>query len=180
MESNNVLPNLRLAKQLSIVAWIITAIVLILVGMMRRVKIDTGMDFSMLPAINAFLNTCTAIVLMIAYYYIRRKQIERHRRMIYVALILSALFLIGYVLYHFTTPETSYCKEDWTKTLYYVVLISHIVLAAIIFPFVLFTFIRGYTGQYARHRRMARWVFPVWLYVAISGPVVYLLLAPCY
>ena len=180
MVNNRSEPNLRLAKRLSVIAWMITAIVLLLVGMMRSVKLDVGVDFSMLPAVNAILNSCTAIVLIIAYYFIRQKQIERHRRMIYMAMCLSFIFLVCYILYHFTTPETLYCHEGWKRNLYFAVLISHIVLAAAIFPFVLFTFIRGFTGQYSRHRRMARWVFPVWLYVAVSGPVVYLMLAPCY
>jgi putative membrane protein len=177
---NNPTPNLPLAKRLSVAAWIITVIVLLLVGMMRRVKLDVGIDFSMLPAVNAILNTCTAIVLLIAYYFIRRKEIERHRRMIYVALSLSVIFLFCYVLYHFTTQETLYCGEGWMRTVYFILLISHIVLAAVIFPFVLFTFIRGFTGQYARHKKMARWVYWFWLYVAISGPLVYLMLSPCY
>jgi putative membrane protein len=180
VEINNTSPNLRLAKRLSIAAWIISVIVLLLVGMMRRIKLDVDIDFSMLPAVNAVLNSCTAIALILAYYFIRRKEIERHRKMIYVAMTLSFVFLVCYVLYHFTTQETTFCREGSIRTLYYIVLISHVILAAVIFPFVLFTFIRGFTGQYARHRKMARWVFPVWLYVAISGPIVYLMLAPCY
>jgi putative membrane protein len=173
-------PNIRLAKKLSVAAWIITVIVLLLVGMMRRVKLDVDMDFTMLPMVNAILNSCTALVLVIAFIFIRRKQVERHRNMIFVAMALSFVFLVCYVLYHFTTPETTYCGEGWMRTVYFTFLITHVVLAAVIFPFVLFTFIRGFTGQYARHRKMARWVFPVWLYVAISGPVVYLMLSPCY
>lgn len=173
-------PDLRLARKLSVAAWIITVVVLLLVGMMRRVKFDVDVDFSMLPAVNATLNTITAIFLVLAFMFIRRKNIEMHRNMIYVAVILSFFFLVCYVLYHFTTPETTYCGEGWLRPVYYIVLISHVVLAAVIFPFVLFTFIRGFTGQYERHRRMARWVFPIWLYVAISGPVVYLMLSPCY
>lgn len=180
MAINNVTPDLPLARKLSVVAWIITVIVLLLVGMMRRVKLDVGIDFSMLPMVNAILNTCTAVILLCAYYFIRKKQVHLHRRMIYTAMVLSLVFLVCYVLYHFTTQETLYCGEGWMRKVYFALLISHIVLAAVIFPFVLFTFIRGYTGQYARHKKMARWVFPVWLYVAISGPLVYLMLAPCY
>ena len=173
-------PNLALAKRLSVVAWVITVIVLLLVGMMRRVKLDVDMDFSVLPAVNAILNTCTALVLIVAYYFIRRKEIEKHRRMMYVAIMLSFVFLMSYVLYHFTTPETAFCREGWIRTVYFIVLITHVFLAAVIFPFVLFTFIRGFTGQYVRHKNMARWVYWVWLYVAVSGPVVYLMLSPCY
>jgi putative membrane protein len=177
---NNPVPRLQLARKLSVAAWIVSAIVLATVAMMRRVKLDVDVDFSMLPQVNAILNTGAAIALMLAYYFIRRKQIAKHRAMIFVAMGLSFVFLVCYVLYHFTTPETLFCREGWIRTVYFVLLISHIVLAAVIFPFVLFTFIRGFTGQYGRHRKMARWVFPIWLYVAISGPVVYLLLAPCY
>ncbi len=148
--------------------------------MMRRIHLEVDADLSFLPAINAILNTCTAIILVIAYYFIRKKQIERHRKMMYVAIILSFIFLCCYVLYHITTPETVFCREGWIRIVYYIVLISHVLLAAVIFPFVLFTFIRGFTGQYTRHRRMAKWVYPFWLYVAVSGPLVYLLLAPCY
>jgi putative membrane protein len=173
-------PNPELAKKLSVVAWIITVVVLLLVGMMRRAKLDVDVDFAMLPMVNAILNTCTAIVLVAAFVCIRKKQVEQHRNMIFVAMGLSFIFLVCYVLYHFTTPETTYCGEGWMRYVYYTFLISHVVLAAVIFPFVLFTFIRGFTAQYARHRKMARWVFPIWLYVAISGPIVYIMLSPCY
>ena len=180
MAINNPVPKLQLARKLSIAAWMISAIVLATVAMMRRVKVEVDADFSILPQVNAILNTGTAVALLIAYYFIRRKQIEKHRAMIYCAIALSFVFLLSYILYHFTTQETLFCGEGWVRPVYFVLLVSHIVLAAAIFPFVLFTFIRGFTGQYARHRKMARWVFPVWLYVAISGPVVYLLLSPCY
>ncbi len=173
-------PDLLLARRLNIAAWVVTVIVLAFVAMMRRVNIESAVDFSMLPAVNAMLNTVTALILVAAFVAIRRKLVTAHRRLMTTALAVSVLFLIGYVLYHFTTDETTFCREGWIRPVYYVVLITHIVLAAVILPFILFTFIRGYTGQYVRHRRMARWVWPLWLYVAVSGPAVYLLLAPCY
>ncbi len=188
--------NLRLAKRLNSAAWILTGVVLLLVGMMRRVKIPLpeGWDFSFLPPFHATVNALTAVVLLAAFYFIRRKNIRAHRRSIYLALGLSALFLLSYVAYHFTTPETLYgdlnrdgslSAEEMaavgsTRSWYLALLLSHIVLAALIFPFILFTFIRAYTGQYERHRRMARWVFPVWLYVAVTGPVAYYMLMPYY
>lgn len=188
--------NLRLAKRLNSAAWILTGIVLLLVGMMRRVKIPLpdGWDLSFLPPFHATVNALTAVVLLAAFYFIRRKNIRAHRRSIYLALGLSALFLLSYVAYHFTTPETLYgdlnrdgslsaeelAAVGSTRSWYLALLLSHIVLAALIFPFILFTFIRAYTGQYERHRRMARWVFPVWLYVAVTGPVAYYMLMPYY
>ncbi|MFZ4633748.1 MAG: DUF420 domain-containing protein [Saprospiraceae bacterium] len=173
-------PNPTLEKQLNVVAYIVSAVVLLLVAFMRRVKIDLGIDFSFLPPLHASLNAVTAVVLLFALYFIKQKQVDQHRKAIYLAFVCSALFLLSYVLYHFTTPETRYGGEGMMRTAYFVLLISHITLAAGIFPFILLTFIRAYTGQFARHRRMARWVFPIWLYVAVTGPIVYLMLLPYY
>ncbi|MCO6489361.1 MAG: DUF420 domain-containing protein [Phaeodactylibacter sp.] len=188
--------NIQLAKQMNTAAWVATGVVLLLVGLMRRVKIPIpeGWDFSFLPPFHATLNALTAVVLLAAFYFIKQKNIQAHRRSIYVAMGLSVLFLLSYVAYHFTTPETifgdanhdgSLSPEELAavgsaRTWYLVLLLSHIVLAALILPFILFTFIRAYTGQVERHRRMARWVFPVWLYVAITGPIAYYMLMPYY
>ena len=168
-------------KRLNKVAWTITAVILITVSSMRRVKIETDFDFSFLPVVHSSLNILTALVLILAFYYIRvKKDMYRHRNTIYVALVLSALFLLSYVLYHFTNDEVVFCKQGAIRYIYFFFLISHIVLAVIVLPLVLFTFNRAFTGQYSRHRKMARWVFPIWLYVAISGPVCFILLWPCY
>lgn len=169
-----------LEKRLNIVAWILTVLILGLITMMRRVKIDVDFDTSILPGINAMINTVTSILLLIALYFIKQKNVTAHKNTIYAAMICSIFFLLTYVMYHFTTEETSFCKEGMIKTVYYIVLITHVVLAGVIFPFILFTFIRGFTGQVERHRKMAKWVFPIWFYVAISGPIVYLMLKPCY
>ncbi len=167
-------------KKLNLAAYIITGLVFISVGLMRRIKIDVGVDLSFLAGVHALINACVALVLIVALYYIKQKQIEKHERMMFIALGLSVLFLISYVAYHFTTPETSFCKEGAIRTVYYFFLITHIVLAGISLPFILFTFIRGYTRQVSKHKKMAKWVYPIWLYVAITGPVVYLMLYPCY
>ncbi len=176
--SNN--PDIALAKKLNVAAWVITVAVLALVGMMRRVKIDTGMDFSFLPPFHATLNAITAVILIIAFVQIKRKNVDAHRKLMFAAIISSLLFLLSYVVYHFTTPETAYCFEGGIRYVYFTLLITHVILAAVIFPFILFTFIRAYTNQIDKHRKMAKWVFPLWLYVAITGPVVYLMLSPCY
>lgn len=174
--------NKALAKKLNIVASIITVLVLALVGVMRipHFKIPTSIDFSFLPPIHAALNTMTAIALIMAVYFVKQKNIAAHQKCNYLALGFSALFLVFYVVYHFTTAETLYCKQGTIRSIYFFILITHIVLAAVIFPFVLFTFIRAYTGQIEKHRKMAKWVFPIWLYVAITGPIVYFMLQPCY
>jgi putative membrane protein len=170
----------KLEKRLNIVAYIVSVVVLALVVLMRRIKIDLGIDFSFLPPVHASLNAVAAVFLLLAYYFIRNKNVEAHRRSIYAAFVCSALFLVSYVLYHFTTAETRFGGEGSVRYAYFFLLITHVVLAAVILPFILLTFNRAYTGQYARHRKMARWVFPVWLYVAITGPICYLMLKPYY
>ncbi|GJM33182.1 MAG: hypothetical protein DHS20C18_21830 [Saprospiraceae bacterium] len=188
--------NIQLAKKLNVWATVITIVVLILIGLMRRVKVDlpAGWDFSFLPPFHATVNALTAVVLLIAFYFIKQKNIEAHRKSIYLAIGLSVLFLLSYVAYHFTTPETIFGDANHDglvdaaelaavgsmRTIYLVLLLSHIVLAALILPFILFTFIRAYTNQIDRHRKMARWVFPFWLYVALTGPICYIMLMPYY
>jgi putative membrane protein len=166
-------------KRLNLVAWICTGIIWLLVGAMRRYKFDVGVDLSFLAGLNAIFNTGVFMALLTAFYFIRRKEIERHRRSIYIAMILSAGFLISYVGYHFTNEEIVFCREGWVRSLYYFILFSHIILAGLSLPFILMAFIRGYTGDYVTHKKMVRWVYPVWLYVAATGPIVYLFLWPC-
>ena len=172
--------NKALAKKLNIVAYILSAVVLLLVGMMRRVKLDIGLDLSFLPMVNALLNTVVAILLVVALYYIKKKDIINHRKAIIAAMGFSALFLTGYVFYHFTTEETRFCREGMIRNVYFFFLITHVVLAAVSLPFIFFTFIRGFTYQVEKHKKMARYVWPIWFYVAITGPLCYLLLRPCY
>ncbi len=174
--------NQGLAKKMNIAAVVVSVLVLLLVGMMRRpeFKIATDIDFSFLPPLHATLNTFAAIALLFALYFVKQKNIAAHQRSIYAALTFSALFLLSYVVYHFTTEETKFCQEGTIRTVYFFLLITHIILAGGILPFILFTFTRGFTGQIERHRKMARWVYPIWLYVAISGPICYLMLRPCY
>lgn len=189
--------NIDLAKKLNKVAWVITVVVLVLVGLMRgpyKIPLPEGWDFGFLPPFHATVNALTAVMLMAALYFVKSGNIEAHKKSIFIAFGFSALFLLSYVAYHFTTPETLFgdlngdrvvdasekLAAGSTRTVYFVILISHIVLAAVIFPFTLFTFIRAYTNQIDRHKKMARWVFPIWLYVAITGPVCYLMLRPYY
>ena len=166
-------------RRLNMLAWIFTIVIWLLVGAMRQYKFEMPVDLSFLAGLNALFNTGVSIALLVAYYFIKQKKIESHRRSIYVAMVLSVGFLLSYVLYHFTNEEIVYCKEGFSRSVYYFVLFSHIILAGLSLPFILLTFIRGYTGDYTRHRRMAKWVFPIWLYVAMTGPLVYLLLLPC-
>jgi putative membrane protein len=172
--------NTDLAKKLNLYATIASVAVLGLVAGMRQIpRLDLGIDFSFLPAVYSTMNALAAVCLVRSLLLIRQKRVKEHQQMNILALSLSALFLLMYVLYHITTPETKYCGEGAIRPVYYLLLITHVVLAAVSFPFILFTFIRGYTNQIEKHRKMARWVYWVWLYVAISGPIVYLMLRPC-
>ncbi len=173
-------PNLELAKKMNVWAIAISVIVLFIVGFMRQVKLDTGIDFTFLPPVYSTLNGICAVFLAMAFSQIKKKNIDKHRLFINIAFGLSILFLACYVLYHFTSPETKFCKEGMIRYVYFFLLITHIVLAAVILPFILFTYIRGYTWQLEKHRKMAKIVFPLWFYVAVTGPIIYLMLKDCY
>ena len=172
--------NLTLAKKLNTLATVVSAVVVLLVVFMRKIHFETGIDFSFLPPFHATLNGMAAVSLMFSYYFIKNKKVSAHQKANYLALGLSVLFLLSYVVYHTTTEATRYGGEGTLKYVYFFFLITHVILAAAILPFILFTFIRAYTGQIDKHRRMARWVYPLWLYVAITGPICYLMLRPYY
>ncbi len=167
-------------KVLNIVAWVITAVVLLVVAGMRQIKIETSVDFSWLSTFHSTVNGLTALILVYGLILVKRHKYEQHQKVMFLAMIFSLIFLASYVVYHITTKETAYCGEGAIRYIYFALLISHVLLAAIIFPFILFTFIRAITGQYARHKKLAKIVFPFWLYVAVTGPVLYLMLLPCF
>ncbi|MCF8244115.1 MAG: DUF420 domain-containing protein [Saprospiraceae bacterium] len=173
-------PNLKLEKKLNLVAWAVTIVVLLLVSLMHRFHLETSINFKFLPAVYSGLNALTAISLVAGLYFIKNKQKEKHEKAMTLAMFLSLLFLLGYVLYHVTNADTKFLGEGWIRPVYFFLLITHIVLAAVIFPFILFTYIRAFTGQFARHKKMARWVYWFWLYVAVTGPILYLMIKPYY
>lgn len=186
----------ELAAKLKKVAWLLSAAVLGLVLLMRRVKLPVpeGFDVSFLPPIHALVNATAAVVLILAVVAVKQGKVERHKKLMFSALGLSVLFLLSYVTYHFTTPETIYGETDGVKGLsdaekeavgpwrfvYLSILIPHIILAAVSFPFILFTTIAAWTNQFDQHKRLARKVFPIWLFVAVTGPICYLMLKPYY
>ncbi|MBK1826935.1 DUF420 domain-containing protein [Haloferula rosea] len=174
--------NEALWKKLRVVAWVVSAVVLLLVGAMQRIRIDLpeGWDTSMLPPFHASVNALGALVLVVALVFIKMGRVGLHRAAMMVAMVLSVFFLLSYVAYHITNDPTEYAGEGPIRTVYFILLITHIVSAAVSFPFILFTFIAAWTNRFDAHRRLARWVFPLWLYVAVTGPVCYLMLRPYY
>ena len=176
-------PNLALGRKLKIGVWIVTVLVWLLVGAMRRPEkfpLPEGVSLHFLPTVHAILNTAVAVLLIVALVMIKKGNVRMHKRAISAAMICSALFLLCYVTYHFTTAETRFGGEGAIKVAYLLLLITHIILAAVSLPFILLTWVYGYTNQFQKHRKMAKWVFPVWLYVAVTGPICYLMLRPYY
>jgi putative membrane protein len=149
------------------------------VGALFRVKIE-GVDTRFLPAVYATINGITAVVLIFSLLAIKNKKIKLHQQLNTFALLLSTAFLVMYVTYHMTTPETPYGGNAPMKYVYYVVLTSHILLSMIIVPFVLFTYVRGWSMKVEAHKKLARITYPMWMYVAVSGVVVYIMLSPYY
>ncbi|GGG55848.1 DUF420 domain-containing protein [Hymenobacter glacieicola] len=139
-----------------------------------------GANVKMLPAVNAVLNSLTAVFLMLGYYFIRRKQVAKHRAMMGMAFLLGSLFLVSYVAYHSQGIVTKYGGVGLMRGVYYFILITHILLAAITVALVLFTLYFALTEQFQKHRRIARWTYPVWLYVSITGVIVYFMISPYY
>ncbi len=159
---------------LSIVVPIVVAILMLLP--------DTGAAESVrnLPLFHATLNGSTAIALIIGYYFIKNGKMINHRFCMILAFVLSSIFLVSYIIYHYNTGHTEFGGEGWIRPFYFTLLISHIILAVAILPMALLSMYRGLTNQISKHRAIAKWTFPIWLYVAISGVLVYLLMRPYY
>jgi len=138
------------------------------------------LDVSFLPHLNAVLNTATAFSLMLGFYFIKKGFIHYHRTAMFSAVGLSSLFLVSYVIYHYQAPHTSFGGQGIIRTVYFIILISHIILAAVIVPLVLLSIYFAISEQIDRHKKLVKWTFPIWLYVAVSGVVVYLMISPYY
>jgi len=129
-----------------------------------------------LPSLNATLNLTAAILIGTGFYFIKRKNIHAHKLCMVAALMVSALFLTSYLFYHYHVGSVRFTKQGWIRSVYFPLLISHTLLAAIVLPMVLRTAFLSFKGRFASHVRIARWTFPVWMYVSVTGVVVYLLL----
>ncbi|MGB1307980.1 MAG: DUF420 domain-containing protein [Oceanihabitans sp.] len=159
---------------------ILSIVIPIIVASLFGIKIPNVEPLSFLPPIYATINGFTAILLIIAFFAIKRKNIVLHENFMTTAVMSSAVFLILYMAYHMTSDSTKFGGEGAIKYVYYFVLITHILLSIIIIPFVLITYVRAITKDFERHKKIARITFPLWLYVAVSGVVVYLMISPYY
>lgn len=162
--------------------WIILVSIAIpiVVAFLFRIRLENVKSLSFLPPIYAAVNGYTAIILLVALWAIKNRKINLHEQMMKTAIGLSLAFLIMYVAYHITSDPTPFGGEGAIKTVYYIILISHIMLSVAIIPLVLISFVRGISQQFTLHRKIARITFPIWLYVTITGVIVYYMISPYY
>lgn len=167
-------------KKISILIYLFSLIVFTAVVVLGRVKlhVNLGFDVHVFARINAVLNSAVAILLISAGLAVKLKKYQAHKSMMLTAMVLSVLFLVSYICHHLFAGETIY--QGANKTLYYIILFTHIPLAGLILPFILFTAYRALIGEWPHHIKLARFTWPIWLYVAITGVVVYLMISPYY
>ena len=146
---------------------------------LRKLGYDVQ-PLSFLPPIYATINGFTAITLFLAVIAIKRGNQKLHAALVKLSITLSIAFLVMYVAYHMTSDSTPFGGEGIIRPIYFFILITHIMLSIIIIPFVLFTYVRGISGSYERHKKLARITYPLWMYVAITGVVVYIMISPYY
>lgn len=159
---------------------LISIVVPVLVAVLFTVRIPNVASFDFLPPIYATINALTAVILIIAYIAIRNKKIKLHEMLMKIAIGLSLAFLAMYVAYHMTSDSTPYGGQGMIRYVYYFILISHIILSIGIIPMVLVTYVRAISKRFVDHKKIAVITFPIWLYIAVTGVIVYLMISPYY
>lgn len=159
---------------------IVSVVIPVAVAALFGIKIPNVEPLSFLPPIYASINGLTAVLLVASVIAIKRGKRKLHEQLNTTAIICSALFLVMYVAYHMTSDSTSFGGEGFIKYMYFFILITHILLSIVIIPFVLITFMRARLGNFPEHKKIAKITFPLWLYVAVTGVVVYLMISPYY
>lgn len=155
-------------------------VVVILNRKIIPVTIETPSFVYFLPKLNAIINGLCSILLIISFMQIKKRNIEAHKKLNFATFLLSSVFLVSYILFHYFVKETTYGGEGFLRYIYYTILISHIILAAAVLPLILLSFHRGLQMQVEKHKKLVRWSFPIWLYVTITGVIVYLMISPYY
>ena len=178
MNSLTLEKNTKNEKLVNVLSIAIPVAVAILIGI--RTKIDLGAWTKVLPHVIGLLNTTTSITLIAGFIFIKNKNIIMHRRMMSLSFIQGALFLVLYILYHVSNASTSYGGDGILKSIYYILLISHISLSIGVVWFVLRAVYYALSGQITKHKKIVKWTFPLWLYVSVTGVIVYLMISPYY
>ena len=176
--------NSNVDKKYNTLIVFVSVLIPIVVAILFTVKLkDFGFEvepLSFLPPIYATINGITAVVLVAAVLAIKKGNRKVHERLMTFAIALSLAFLVMYVAYHMTSDSTKFGGEGWIKFVYFFILISHILLSIAVIPLVLFTYVRALASKFDQHKKLAKITFPIWLYVAVTGVVVYLMIAPYY
>jgi putative membrane protein len=186
--------NDRRAAWLIIIFSVIVFGIVVALGRLPRLEVDLGFDVHIFAAANAVINSTVSVLLIVALWLVKQRRYAAHRNTMYVAMGLSVLFLVSYIAHHLLAGEARFGDSDHNgivsaaelaavkslRMVYFVLLASHILLASVILPFILFTAYRGMTGEYLKHKKLARYTWPLWLYVSLTGPVVYLMISPYY
>lgn len=169
-------------KNARLLIYTVSFVVFAAVAILSRVqlKVDLGFNVHVFAQINAVLNSCVSILLIWGLMAVRSKNYLLHKKVMLAAIILSALFLVSYIAHHLLSGDTKYGGEGAIRYVYFVILITHIFLAAIILPFILYTAYRALTGDFSKHKKLAKYTFPLWLYVSVTGVIVYLMISPYY
>jgi putative membrane protein len=165
-------------RVINVLSLAIPIAVAVLLGI--RQKVDLGDWTTYLPHINGVINSLTAVLLLVGLYFIRQKNIVAHKRTMLTAFTLGSFFLVSYVLYHLTNESTPFGGQGWVRPVYYFLLISHIVLSVVVVWFVLRAVYFALSGQVLKHKQTVKWAYPIWLYVSITGVIVYLMIKPYY
>ena len=164
---------------LSIIVSIIVFTVVVILNIIPKPDYVPGF-VSHLPFLNALINGTCSVLLLASLYFIKRKNIPVHKKINLTAFFLSSIFLISYILYHYFSEETRFPVDNPIRPLYLAILLSHILLATLILPFILISFYFGLNMKVPQHKKIVRWSFPIWLYVTITGVIVYLMISPYY
>lgn len=167
-------------KKYTRLIWILSIVIPIAVAALFGIRIPGVERLGFLPPVYAGINALTALVLVTAVFHIKKGNRKNHETLMKFAIFLSVLFLVFYVVYHMTSDSTKFGGEGFIKYVYYFILTSHILLSILVIPFVLFTYLRGISGQFEEHKKIARYTFPLWLYVAVTGVIVYFMISPYY
>lgn len=183
-QNNNLNEKYSVEKKFNTLIIIFSIVIPIVVAILTRVKLkDFGIivePMTYLPPIYAFINGITAMLLILGIYAIKNGNRKRHQNLMQAAIACSVVFLIMYVVYHMTTDNTSFGGEGIISYVYYFILTTHIILSIVVIPLVLITYVKALSERFDKHKKMAKITFPIWLYVAVSGVIVYLMIAPYY
>lgn len=167
-------------KSYNIWIWVVSILIPVIVAILFMIRIPNVAPLDFLPPIYASINGLTAIILILAFSAIRKKNISLHEKLMKIAIGLSVIFLVMYVAYHMTSDPTPYGGSGVLRPLYFFILISHIILSIGIIPLVLITYVRAISKLFLDHKKIARFTFPIWMYIAVTGVIIYLMISPYY